>query len=212
MLARRPISFWNHTAVIVPDFHCWYSWPNFTQSIGIGCRPLYFPWDLAMAIPSRCLCRVCSRSSSESAANIDRTNRPCGVLVSMFSLLLTRVTCFRWSTSIMLSRSRVERPSLLILSIYRVSPSRTYSSIAFNSGRSAFLPDIFSAKIRSTWYCFIRASWRAVSWCSVDTLIYPILPIVLLLTVPQSGADFWDVSKLKTPLLGTLFRYFSGVP
>ena len=26
---------------------------------------------------------------------VDSTKRPCGVLVSMFSLLLTRVTCFR---------------------------------------------------------------------------------------------------------------------
>ena len=31
------------TAVIAPAFHCSYSCPNLSQSIGIGCRPLYFP-------------------------------------------------------------------------------------------------------------------------------------------------------------------------
>ena len=102
-----------------------------------------------------CTCIVFVVSDVEDiAVGVDHLHavddRPCGVLVSIFSLELTRVTPLRCSTSTMLSRSLVERLSLLMLSMYRVSPSRTYSSMAFSSGLSAFLPDIFSANTRST--------------------------------------------------------------
>ena len=58
----------------------------------------YIQTCLAIAMPSRCLCRIVSRSSSASAANTVNMKRPCGVSVSTFSFRLMSPTPFSVSS------------------------------------------------------------------------------------------------------------------
>ena len=93
---------------------------------------MYLPCALAISMPSRCRCLSCSRSNCERAANTVNMNLPVGVSVSIFSLWLMRVTPLSVSVSMMFSKSFVERPRRLMLTLEIVN---WYGAVIAQSGR-----------------------------------------------------------------------------
>jgi hypothetical protein len=89
----------------VASFACRNHFENqFRLCTSCGARPLYFPADFALAIPSRCRSSMTPRSNSAIAPSKFSISFPVGVPVSMFRFRMRRAT--NWSPD---SKQRAQR-------------------------------------------------------------------------------------------------------
>ncbi|MCY1302563.1 hypothetical protein D9M70_522240 [compost metagenome] len=139
--------------------------------MSVGRRPNCTPRALAASRPFLVRSMIRERSNSAMPANTVSTMRPAGVVVSAHgSASERRPAPFACNCSAMSSRSRVLRASLSSRVTVTTSPARRWSSIRPSSGRLAWAPVIFSAKMRVQPAACSSARWFVKSWSSVDTL------------------------------------------
>lgn len=125
------------TAACFLALHFVHSHRNCFSSIGLGCLPLYLPSAFIIAITLRYRSRIISRYNYAKTANTVNMNPSCEVVVSSCSFKLMISTPLAHSLSTSQSISELLRASLEYSLTITTSPSRTYSSIRFSSGRLA---------------------------------------------------------------------------
>ena len=112
-------------------------------------RPPTRPRLLAASRPAVVLSRSTDRSNSANAPIICIIIRPPGVVVSIGSVRHTNPAATSSSFFIMRRRSCRDRLRRSSFQTMTTSPSRRWSIIVWNSGRSHRPPDAFSTKILS---------------------------------------------------------------